>query len=69
LAALPAAQARDCIAQLKAAGYSGAAVIGVVAARSEALEPIIIDLSPQFEVRNAELAGSGVPSDFARRIA
>ena len=45
LAAVPITRAQECVSQLKAAGYLHAAVVGTVNARSEALEPITIDLS------------------------
>jgi selenide,water dikinase len=44
LAAVPAAKAAACVAALRAAGYGAAAVIGRVEPRSEALEPITINL-------------------------
>ena len=46
LAAVPMNEAPQCIVQLKAAGYADAAIIGVVSARSAALEPVTIELSP-----------------------
>jgi selenide,water dikinase len=45
LAAVPLAQAQRCVAELRAAGYSGADVIGFVAERSSALEPVTLDLT------------------------
>jgi selenide,water dikinase len=45
LTAVPFARAGACVEALRAAGYGDAAVIGVVSARSEALEPITIDLT------------------------
>jgi selenide, water dikinase len=45
LAAVPLAAAERCVADLRAAGYGAAAVIGLVAARSAALEPITLDLT------------------------
>jgi selenide,water dikinase len=44
LAAVPLEEAQPCIAELIAAGYSAASVIGSVSARSNSLEPITIDL-------------------------
>jgi selenide,water dikinase len=44
LAALPLEEALRCVTELVAAGYSSASVIGSVSARSDALEPITIDL-------------------------
>lgn len=44
LAALPNAAARACVAELRAAGYADAAVIGSVAAQSSAEAPILIEL-------------------------
>ena len=43
LAAVPFAKAESCIAALRAAGYPHASVIGAVAPRSSALEPVSID--------------------------
>jgi selenide, water dikinase len=45
LAAVPLAQAEPCVATLRAAGYAAAAIIGFVAERSGALEPVTVDLS------------------------
>jgi selenide,water dikinase len=45
LAAVPLAQAEGCVAALRAGGYAGADLIGFVAARSAALEPVTVDLS------------------------
>jgi selenide,water dikinase len=45
LAAVPLAQAERCVAALRAAGYAGADLIGFVAARSAALEPVTLDVT------------------------
>ena len=45
LAAVPLAEAEPCVAALRAAGYAAAAIIGFVAERSDALEPVTVDLS------------------------
>jgi selenide,water dikinase len=45
VASVPGSQAEACIAALQAAGYANAAVIGFVAERSAALEPIMLDLT------------------------
>ncbi len=45
LASVPAERAAECVAQLRAAGYGHAAVIGRVTTRSTSLEPITIGLS------------------------
>ena len=45
LAAIPLDQAEHCVAALRNAGYADAATIGFVSARSEALEPITLDLT------------------------
>ena len=42
MASVPAERARACVTQLHAAGYSEAAIVGQVEARSPALEPIVI---------------------------
>lgn len=44
LAAVPYVAAQSCVAELRGASYGDAEVIGVVAARSDALEPIVINL-------------------------
>jgi selenide,water dikinase len=45
LAAVPLAQAKRCIAALHEAGYAAAEIIGFVAERSDALEPVTVDLT------------------------
>jgi selenide,water dikinase len=45
LAAVPLAEAEPCVAALRAAGYAAAEIIGFVAERSDALEPVTVDLS------------------------
>jgi selenide, water dikinase len=45
LAAVPLGAAERCAAALRAAGYAGADVIGLVRARSSALEPVTLDLT------------------------
>ncbi len=45
LAAIPLAEAEPCVAALRAAGYAAAEIIGFVAERSDALEPVTVDLS------------------------
>jgi len=45
LAAVPLAEAEPCVAALRAAGYAAAEIIGFVAERSAALEPVTVDLS------------------------
>jgi selenide,water dikinase len=45
LAAVPLAEAEPCVAALRAAGYADAEIIGFVAERSDALEPVTVDLS------------------------
>jgi selenide, water dikinase len=57
LAAVPLDEAEHCVAALRAAGYTAADVIGFVAKRSGALEPVTLDLTG---ARLAEaLAGQG----------
>jgi selenide, water dikinase len=57
LAAVPLAEAEPCVAALRVAGYAAAAIIGFVAERSDALEPVTVDLSGE-QVAQA-LAGLG----------
>jgi selenide,water dikinase len=45
LAAVPLSEAERCVAALRAAGYAGADVIGLVSERSGALEPVTLDLT------------------------
>jgi selenide,water dikinase len=45
LAAVPLAAAQTCLAALRATGYADAAIIGLVNARSAALEPVTLDLT------------------------
>jgi len=45
LAAVPLAQAKRCVAALHEAGYAAAEIIGFVAERSDALEPVTVDLT------------------------
>jgi selenide,water dikinase len=45
LAAVPREQAAPCVAELRAAGYADAAVVGFVSPRSAALEPVTLDLT------------------------
>jgi selenide,water dikinase len=42
LASVPAAQAAACVQALKAAGYPHTAIIGRIAAQSEAMEPVVL---------------------------
>jgi selenide,water dikinase len=45
LAAVPLGEAQRCVAALRAEGYADAAVIGFVSKRTDALEPIALDLT------------------------
>src|SRR5262249_1983342 len=55
LAAVPLAEAEPCVAALRAAGYAAAGIIGVVAGRSDALEPVAGELGGEQVART--LAG------------
>jgi selenide, water dikinase len=66
LAAVPLAQAEDCAAALRAGGYAGADLIGFVAARSAALEPVTVDLNG--EQLAAALAGLHPPRARAHAL-
>jgi selenide,water dikinase len=66
LAAVPLAQAEDCVAALRAGGYAGADLIGFVAARSAALEPVTVDLTG--EQLAAALAGLHPPRARAHAL-
>lgn len=65
LASVPAEAAEACIAELRAGGYSQAHVIGRVDVRSEALEPIVLDIAPvsppsnKIVLRNVEQTRKG----------
>jgi selenide,water dikinase len=58
LAGVPLGAAESCVAALRDAGYAHAAVIGFVAERSEALEPVTLDLDGTL-VQRALAAASG----------
>ncbi len=57
LASVPIGEAEDCVAALRQAGYAAASVIGLVTARSDALEPIALD--PTGETIAEALARAG----------
>ena len=72
LASVPAENANACIADLRSAGYLHAAVIGVVQAKSERLEPITIELGSDVSTehalskRGAELPREKNPKEVTR---
>lgn len=59
LAGIPLAAAEGCVAALRAAGYAEAAVIGVVSARGDALEPVTLDLEGSLVQRALAAARGG----------
>src|SRR5262249_4347587 len=63
-AAVPLDAAGRCVAALRAAGYADAAMIGVVSARSGALEPVTI--APTGELLAAALGRARTAEDRAR---
>ena len=58
LAAVPEQEAAACLADLRAAGYERAAVIGAVTPLSDALEPVVLDLFDGRPASPAPLADS-----------
>jgi selenide,water dikinase len=64
LAAVPLQEASVCVAALRAAGYAEADVIGLVSERSDALEPVALDLTGDQVA--AALAQSDRDEDRAR---
>ncbi len=64
LAGVPLARAQPCVAELIAAGYCAASVIGSVSARSSSLEPITIDLDSVRTPAASEVLTSHHPSDL-----
>jgi selenide,water dikinase len=66
LAAVPLAQAERCVAALRAEGYAEADLIGFVAARSAAPEPVTVD--PTGEQLAAALAGLHPPRPLAHAL-
>jgi selenide, water dikinase len=59
LAAVPAAQAQDCIAELRRSGYRRAAVIGLVGVRGDRLEPLeIVSSADGLGIDEAPLTGA-----------
>jgi selenide,water dikinase len=61
LASVPMHRAESCLMTLKSAGYAAAVLIGVVAPRSRALEPITIDLDRRTNIA-AKTIGEGQPA-------
>jgi selenide, water dikinase len=61
LAAVPLGAAERCVAALRIAGYVAADVIGLVVARSSALEPVTLDLT------GGQLAAALAEAHAARR--
>jgi selenide, water dikinase len=66
VAAVPLREAQACIAALRAANYTGAAVIGLVTARSGALEPITLDLTDRWLAGALAAALVRTPSTIAQ---
>ena len=70
LAAVPLAEAEPCVAALRAAGYAAAEIIGFVAERSDALEPVTVDLSgEQVAQALAELRAARPRAQSLQKIA
>ena len=66
LAAVPLGAAERCVAELRAAGYAGADVVGLVSERSGALEPVTLDLTGE-RVARALAQAARKPQDDPQR--
>ena len=66
LAAVPLGAAERCVAELRASGYAGADVVGLVSERSGALEPVTLDLTGE-RVARALAQAARKPQDDPQR--
>jgi selenide, water dikinase len=66
LAAVPLGAAERCVAELRAAGYAGADVVGLVSERSGALEPVTLDPTGE-RVARALAQAARKPQDDPQR--
>jgi len=68
LAAVPLGAAERCVAELRAAGYAGADVVGLVSERSGALEPVTLDLTGERVARTLAQAARKPQDDPQRGL-
>jgi selenide, water dikinase len=69
LAAVPLGAAERCVAELRAAGYAGADVIGLVSERSGALDPVTLDLTGEQIAQALAQAARPSQDDIQRGLA
>jgi selenide,water dikinase len=66
LAAVPLGAAERCVAELRAAGYAGADVIGLVSERSGTLDPVTLDMTGE-QIADALARAARPPQDDLQR--